>query len=316
MIISGAVRVGLKAKCWKSRLRSTALVVLAALGIAGFAASAGATSISGPCAMLTNVTVATSGTATAAPGNIDANGTVVAASTTGAGSAHSQALISFEIVACGPAGATTFTPVPIDVIANGVTSGAEGSTDLGRVQTAVAFVGLEFTAGGGTTGSPGGVGSGLLVEQGFNAQTNCQDLTGCGPLMQASVGGTVPADPQSFSVNGLTGMNESTFGGLETETAQFDVGAGEVVSVSMEASDTQTNAGALFSGMSASVDPTIEIDPAFLASNPGYSLVFSPGFAPPPSAAIPEPTTWATLIVGFAGLGYAGWRRARGAAAA
>jgi hypothetical protein len=160
MIISGAVRVGLKAKCWKSRLRSTALV-LAALGIAGFAASAGATSISGPCAMLTNVTVATSGTATAAPGNIDANGTVVTASTTGAGSAHSQALISFEIVACGPAGATAFTPVPIDVIANGVTSGTKGSTDLGRVQTAVAFVGLEFTAGGGTTGSPGGFGSGL-----------------------------------------------------------------------------------------------------------------------------------------------------------
>jgi hypothetical protein len=49
--------------------------------------------------------------------------------------------------------------------------------------------------------------------------------------MQATVGGTVPVNPQSFSVNGLTRMNESTFAGLEIETSQFDVGAGEVVSV-------------------------------------------------------------------------------------
>jgi hypothetical protein len=66
--------------------------------------------------------------------------------------------------------------------------------------------------------------------------------------------------------------------------------------------------------MSASLDPTIEIDPAFLAANPGYSLVFSPGFAPPLSSAVPEPSTWAILILGFAGLGYAGWRQGRSVA--
>jgi hypothetical protein len=33
-----------------------------------------------------------------------------------------------------------------------------------------------------------------------------------------------------------------------------------------------------------------------------------------PSAAAPEPSTWAMLIVGFAGLGFLGWRKAhRGA---
>jgi PEP-CTERM motif len=30
---------------------------------------------------------------------------------------------------------------------------------------------------------------------------------------------------------------------------------------------------------------------------------------------IPEPSTWAMLLAGFGGLGYAGWRRGRRAAA-
>lgn len=32
--------------------------------------------------------------------------------------------------------------------------------------------------------------------------------------------------------------------------------------------------------------------------------------------AVPEPSTWAMMLVGFAGLGYAGYRRARGTGAA
>jgi hypothetical protein len=42
--------------------------------------------------------------------------------------------------------------------------------------------------------------------------------------------------------------------------------------------------------------------------------------APPPTAngasAVPEPATWAMLLLGFAGLGYAGWRRSKGPIAA
>ena len=69
--------------------------------------------------------------------------------------------------------------------------------------------------------------------------------------------------------------------------------------------------------ISASVDPIFEINPAFLAAHPGYSLEFSAGIASPPvSSTIPEPSTWAMLIVGFAGLGFGGWRRGRARAAA
>jgi hypothetical protein len=34
------------------------------------------------------------------------------------------------------------------------------------------------------------------------------------------------------------------------------------------------------------------------------------------TSGVPEPSTWAMLIVGFAGLGYAGWRRGRARVAA
>jgi hypothetical protein len=57
---------------------------------------------------------------------------------------------------------------------------------------------------------------------------------------------------------------------------------------------------------SADADPILSIEPSFLAANPGYSLVFGQGYQP--AAATPEPSTWVMLIVGFMGLGFAGWR--------
>ena len=53
--------------------------------------------------------------------------------------------------------------------------------------------------------------------------------------------------------------------------------------------------------------PIFSID----ASNPdpgAYSILTSPGIGNSPSA-IPEPSTWAMMLLGFAGLGYAGYRK-------
>jgi hypothetical protein len=55
------------------------------------------------------------------------------------------------------------------------------------------------------------------------------------------------------------------------------------------------------------------VDPQFViaASDPGaYSLVFSPGIGN--GTAVPEPSTWAILLIGFVGVGFAGYRRMRG----
>jgi hypothetical protein len=56
-------------------------------------------------------------------------------------------------------------------------------------------------------------------------------------------------------------------------------------------------------GWSATVDPTVVIDPAFLASNPGYSLEIDPN--PPSTSPVPEPDTLALLgtgMIGFVGV--------------
>lgn len=51
----------------------------------------------------------------------------------------------------------------------------------------------------------------------------------------------------------------------------------------------------------ATVDPLVQIDPVFLATNPGYSLVFPDGLANQ-AAAVPEPTAGAMLAAGLLGL--------------
>jgi hypothetical protein len=60
---------------------------------------------------------------------------------------------------------------------------------------------------------------------------------------------------------------------------------------------------------SASIDPIITIDPAFVAQ--GFTLELSPGVSQPSAASVPEPATWAMMLAGFAGLAIAGFRRAR-----
>jgi hypothetical protein len=51
------------------------------------------------------------------------------------------------------------------------------------------------------------------------------------------------------------------------------------------------------------IDPFLEIDPNF-ASAQDFGLDFSPGLFPP----VPEPSTCAMMLLGFAGLGFVGYR--------
>jgi PEP-CTERM motif len=59
------------------------------------------------------------------------------------------------------------------------------------------------------------------------------------------------------------------------------------------------------------------IEPVVGASSPVDPIGLPGGDVPPVGAsAVPEPSTWAMLLIGFAGLGYAGWRRSKGPIAA
>jgi hypothetical protein len=72
------------------------------------------------------------------------------------------------------------------------------------------------------------------------------------------------------------------------------------------------------------IPPTPAVDPVVVAVDPIDPLVAvdpigpvdpigTPGGDPPGgAAAVPEPSTWAMLLLGLAGLGYAGLRRSKG----
>ena len=59
----------------------------------------------------------------------------------------------------------------------------------------------------------------------------------------------------------------------------------------------------------AYVDPFIQIDPNFAQADE-FALVISAGIGnfPPNSGVAPEPSTWAMLLIGFVGLGFASYR--------
>jgi hypothetical protein len=58
-------------------------------------------------------------------------------------------------------------------------------------------------------------------------------------------------------------------------------------------------------GTAAFVDPTFTLDPSVLNPNQ-YTVLFSPNIL---LAAVPEPSTWAMLLLGFAGIGFMAYRR-------
>ena len=81
----------------------------------------------------------------------------------------------------------------------------------------------------------------------------------------------------------------------------------EIYTVTLQAS---ASAGAFNTSKTASatIDPTITLDPA-VAND--FAIEYSPGLDTGGAASAPEPSTWAMMALGFAGLGFLGWRGSR-----
>ena len=95
--------------------------------------------------------------------------------------------------------------------------------------------------------------------------------------------------------------------------APMNVTANTIVAVDMEAEAVaekyyDTLSGPEFPDASATVDPFIEIDSAFLAVHPDYTLVFSAGIINSPNAVgVPEPSTLRLLGLAVMFLLLCGW---------
>ena len=101
--------------------------------------------------------------------------------------------------------------------------------------------------------------------------------------------------------------NTATFDNEVMIAANFDVDVRVIASASADYEFNTTSITETVEG-GASADPTFVID------EPGYSDYTIEGVpAGPTAVATPEPATWAMMLIGFAGIGFAGYRaRKRG----
>jgi hypothetical protein len=97
--------------------------------------------------------------------------------------------------------------------------------------------------------------------------------------------------------------------GLWNISGYYNLAVGQIytvtLAVSVEASVGCTDGSLCIADSTATVDPMIYIDPSF-ASASDYTIVFSDGInVGSIPGAVPEPSTWAMMLLGFAGLGFA-----------
>jgi hypothetical protein len=94
------------------------------------------------------------------------------------------------------------------------------------------------------------------------------------------------------------GAEPRSFSGSQTSEAYAGIEYSLVVEVTGHSTE---GTGGYYMG----IDPMIQIDPAFAEASE-FTLVFSPA-----AGGVPETSTWAMMLLGFGGLGFAGWRASR-----
>ncbi|HZZ24406.1 MAG TPA: PEP-CTERM sorting domain-containing protein [Roseiarcus sp.] len=193
----------------------------------------------------------------------------------------------------------TYQDGQVTAMISGSTSGGPATANADSVASATIFflvegpgassksVPLDFTAAS--------VGAGAPMASGLNAIADVQvDWSG-----------------GQFTACAGSGPSVASCKGQGTSFSGTQKGFGNIGVLNDYEVIVTGNAGGLGSGQySATLDPKIIVDPSFPDAS-AYSIVFSPNVGGSAGSAVPEPSTWAMMVLGFAGLGYVGWRASR-----
>ena len=115
-------------------------------------------------------------------------------------------------------------------------------------------------------------------------------------------------------------FGSSSVSGVGFDSLQFQIGVDGSWSTytfaTLGDADAFFGAGPLALGVVVAGDQTVDFIFSLTASGdpPGFGVTF--GLAGTPAHAVPEASTWTMMLLGFAGLGFACWRRARAGAPA
>lgn len=138
------------------------------------------------------------------------------------------------------------------------------------------------------------------------------DITGGIDLTASGVGvsygnfGVVDESAGGYIINDDLTCASFDPGGCGTSNINY---VGELTINTLYYIELDAEEGSSYSSVSATVDPTITIDP----SDPNsayYTVITSPGVGNAPSA-IPEPATWVMMILGFTWIGIVACRQRR-----
>jgi PEP-CTERM motif len=188
----------------------------------------------------------------------------------------------------------------------------------------VAYTGPVILIGGTEGIPPASVGDTLVATYVFNLDSATDSVID--PVTGGSAGGPYGSFvTASLTVNGVAAvLPDFTTGSLDGETQVFEIGSVLDAEVLIDATPS-TNLIALAQGMnfSWSLAPPL-VDISFDAPDVDAVIQFQTtagGFLEADvanvtvtvssSPAVPEPSTWAMMLLGFAGLGYAGFRQSR-----